>query len=168
MLAEAKTVLVQVLTSVALLGAGVPACSSKTSAQLAPKTCTPGEREPCFGDGDCSGVKTCNAEGRGFGACECGDGGHAGAGGGAGASGAAGSGGAEDAGVGGQGGSSGMGGMSGAAGTDAGGLRVVGAIGTLAARSATEGSIRVFDESLEVGGRACGAAMTCVTGGITP
>ncbi|HEY1088598.1 MAG TPA: hypothetical protein VGE37_12925, partial [Archangium sp.] len=37
-----------------------------------PRVCTPGRSESCIGPGGCAGGQQCNAEGTGFGACDCG------------------------------------------------------------------------------------------------
>lgn len=38
----------------------------------APVVCTPGRSEACVGPGGCAGGQQCNAEGTGYGACDCG------------------------------------------------------------------------------------------------
>lgn len=42
------------------------------SAPPTPMVCTPGRSEACIGPGGCAGGQQCNAEGTGFGACDCG------------------------------------------------------------------------------------------------
>jgi hypothetical protein len=43
--------------------------------------CTPGAPNPCLGPGQCQGTQQCNAQGTGYGACDCSAGGTGGAGG---------------------------------------------------------------------------------------
>ena len=88
-------------------GAG---CSSKSTTQQEP--CEPDEASPCITPSGCEGLKTCRADGSGFGSCECKD---AGAGGAAGSSAAGGTGNGGAAGLGGHAGSSGGGGDAGQA-----------------------------------------------------
>ena len=102
---------------------GLAACSSEESGGGgSEKVCVPGKTEACFGAGQCAGVQACNANGTGFGECQCAVGGSGGGGGGgAGGGGTAGAstGGSSTGGGAGTGtaGASGSGGSSGAAGS---------------------------------------------------
>ncbi len=72
-----RFLLVAVLVAVGMM---MVACGSSGSGS---KTCVPGESVACVGAGGCAGGQMCNAEGSGFGACDCGstaDAGHVDAG----------------------------------------------------------------------------------------
>jgi hypothetical protein len=97
------------------------ACSSTSSTRVVGDNCSPGSKDVCIDANDCQGTRVCSADGTGYGACVCADGGAsggadsgsgatAGSGGQAGGSSAA-------AGVGAAAGSGGAGGSGGAAGS---------------------------------------------------
>lgn len=70
------------LRSAGLVGffAIAAACSSSSNGGSSGGACTPGESNSCTGAGGCSGGQVCNADGSGFGTCDCGSGGDAGGG----------------------------------------------------------------------------------------
>lgn len=63
-----KAFLIANLLAVAILGVG---CGSEEPA-AAQKACTPGQSQACVGPGACQGGQVCNADGRGYGPCDCG------------------------------------------------------------------------------------------------
>jgi hypothetical protein len=67
-------------------GGGLGGSSGKAGA-AGGKSCVPGQSVACTGPGGCLGGQACNADGSGFGACECGAAGASGAAGAAGAGG---------------------------------------------------------------------------------
>jgi hypothetical protein len=53
--------------------AGAPNTPSAVATASAPKAvCRPGETQRCVGPGACEGGQACNADGSGYGACDCG------------------------------------------------------------------------------------------------
>lgn len=55
-------------------GGAVPLGGAPAGLGGAATICTPGETQACVGPGACSGAQVCNADGMGWGACDCGTG----------------------------------------------------------------------------------------------
>jgi hypothetical protein len=111
------------------------ACGSSDQAGAdSPGVCTPGVTKLCLGPGACSGAQVCNADGKGWGTCECGT----------------------DASVG------GAGGASGSAGSESGGTAGIVDSGTSVMDAGSDVSVDGSDE--DSGTVACGLSSSCSLG----